>query len=70
MFRVYVQADGTMCVVMGNQRLEASADELCALIFGTLDYAKVFSKLNGQMDVTTFVGVDENSRVNGYSKGE
>ena len=42
MFRVYVQADGSMVVVIGNQRLEVTADEVHALLCGTLDFARVY----------------------------
>ena len=51
-FRTYVQADGGLVVAFGNQRLELSPDEIHALLLGTLDYAKVFSKLNDKIDTT------------------
>jgi hypothetical protein len=65
MFRVYVQADGSMVVVIGNQRLEVTADEVHMLLCGTIDYANVFSKLHEQIDVTASTIMSENSRVNG-----
>lgn len=69
MFRVYVQADGCMIVVIGNQRLEVSADEVHALLCGTIDYATVFSKLHHQIDTTTLAIMSENIRVNGHVQG-
>ena len=52
-FRVYVQADGSMIVVFGNQRLDVTADEAHALLCGTLEYARVFAALHNQIDTTT-----------------
>jgi hypothetical protein len=63
MFRVYVQADGSMVVVIGNQRMEVTADEVHALLCGAIDYAKVFSKLHEQIDVTTLEILSENNTV-------
>lgn len=46
MFKVYIQADGSMIVVYGNQRLEVTADEVHRLVCGTLEYARIFTALN------------------------
>lgn len=45
MFKVYVQTDGSLLVVMGNATVEVTADELHALLCGVLDYATVFTTL-------------------------
>jgi hypothetical protein len=66
MFRVYVQADGSMVVVIGNQRLEVTADEVHALLCGTLDYARVFTALHSQIDATTLAILSENNRVHAH----
>ena len=77
MFRVYVQANGSMVVVIGNQRLEVTADEVHMLLCGTIDYASVFSKLHEQVDATltelsksetTLAIMNENGRVNGTKR--
>lgn len=68
-FRVYVQADGSMVVTMGNQRLEVTPDEVHALLCGTLDYARVFATLNDQIDSSTLEIASQNSRVNGSNDG-
>ena len=66
-FRIFVQASGGLAVVYGNQRLELTADEIHALLLGTIDYAKVFGKLNGRIDETLAEIVsDADSRVNGH----
>lgn len=52
MYKVYVQADGSMVVVIGNQRLEVSGDEVHALLCGSLEYAKVFAALHTSIDQT------------------
>lgn len=65
MFRVYVQADGSMVVVIGNQRLAVTADEVHALLCGTIDYANVFAALHSQIDSTALAIMNEKSRVNG-----
>lgn len=44
-FKVYVQTDGSLLVVMGNATMEVTADELHALLCGVLDYATVFTSL-------------------------
>ena len=62
-FRVFVQADGSMVVVYGNQRLQVTADEVHLLLSGTLDYAKVFSRLNEQMDASTLEIVSQNGKM-------
>ena len=59
-FRVFVQADGGLVVVYGNQRLEVTADEVHALLCGTLDYARVFTTLNEQIDATTLEIASQN----------
>lgn len=69
MFRVYVQADGSMVVVIGNQRLEVTADEVHMLLCGTLDFARVYTALQGQIDDTTLAILSENSRVNVHQNG-
>lgn len=68
MFRVYVQADGSMVVVIGNQRLEVTADEVHALLCGTIEYSKVFTALHSQIDATTLTILSENTivGVNGH----
>ncbi len=60
-FRVFVQPDGSMVVVMGNQRLEVTADGVHALLCGTLEYARVFASLHKQVDET----LETLSKVNG-----
>jgi hypothetical protein len=70
MFRVYVQADGSMVVAIGNQRLEVTKDEVHALLCGTLDYAKVFASLHNQIDTTTLAILNENSRVKAQQNGQ
>lgn len=63
MFKVYVQADGSTVVVIGNQRLEVSADEVHALLLGTLQYADVFKALHSEIDSTTLAILGESSVV-------
>jgi len=63
MFKVYVQADGAMVVIFGNQRLEVTTDEVHALLCGTLDYARVFTALNEKIDATTLEIASQNGRV-------
>ena len=64
-FKMYVQADGGVLVVMGNQRLMLSADEVRALLDGVLDYAQVFAALNRELTTTTLELLEKNSKVNG-----
>jgi hypothetical protein len=64
-FRVYVQASGGVLVVMGNQRLVLSADEIRALLDGVLDYAQVFAALNRELTTTTLEVLEKNSIVKG-----
>jgi hypothetical protein len=47
-FRVYVQANGGICVVMSNQKMEVTPDEIHALLCGALDFARVFGALSEQ----------------------
>jgi hypothetical protein len=61
-FRIYVQASGGVLVVMGNQRLMLSADEVRALLEGVLDYAQVFAALNRELTTTTLEVLEKNSR--------
>jgi hypothetical protein len=56
-------------VVIGNQRLEVSADEVHALLCGTIDYAKVFAALHNQIDATTLEILSENGRVKTQQNG-
>lgn len=73
MFRVYVQAEGSMVVVIGNQRMEVTADEVHMLLCGTIDYANVFSRLYEQIDNTTLAIMNGNSTVeamNGKEEGK
>jgi hypothetical protein len=62
-FRVFVQADGSLVIVYGNQRLEVTADEVHALLLGTMSYAKVFATLNEKIDTTTLEIANQNGRV-------
>ena len=67
-FKMYVQADGGVLVVMGNQRLMLSADEVRALLDGVLDYAQVFAGLNregaghGKTQDTSAIGAGTDRR--------
>lgn len=47
-FRVYVQADGSLVVIMGNQRLTMTPDEVHLFLCGTIEHAKVFTTLHQQ----------------------
>lgn len=62
-FRVFVQADGGLVVVYGNQKLEVTADEVHRLVCGTLDYARVFASLNEKIDSTTLEIASQNGRM-------
>jgi hypothetical protein len=72
-FKVFVQPNGSMVVIMGNQKLEITQDGIHALLCGTLDYARVFATLHREID-ETLETINEssearpewNSRVNGH----
>ncbi len=52
-FKMYVQPDGSVLVVMGNTRLMLSKDEVHALLDGVLEYASVFEALIREVTTTT-----------------
>jgi hypothetical protein len=65
MIKLYVCPDGSLLVSMGNKRLSVSPDEVHALIMGTIDYARVFSQLHDQLDLTALAILNENNKREG-----
>lgn len=51
--KLYIKPDGGVLVTLGNQRMEATHEEVQALLLGLLDYAQVFARLHTTIDKAT-----------------